>query len=147
LSGTADINDRLRLQGNYTYMRSKFRDGPYAGNNVPLVPENTATVSGIWKQSPATEFILTANFIDNKYFDNDQSNTFGKKIPSYKTVDAKIRHRYRDYRMTAEINNIFAEEAIDYGVSGTPSSGIYTAYPLPERTLLFTIAKSFGNPD
>ena len=144
LSSTVDINDRLRLQGNYSYMRSKFRDGPYDGNNVPLVPENTATVSGIWKQSPATDFILTANYIDNKYFDNDQSNTFGRKIPSYKTVDAKISHRYRGYRMTAEINNIFEEKAVDYGVSSNSSPGVYNAYPLPERTLMFTVAKSFG---
>ena len=144
LSGTVDVNDRLRLQGNYSYMRSKFRDGQYDGNTVPLVPENTATVSGIWKQSPATDFILTANYIDNKYFDNDQSNTFGRKIPSYKTVDAKISHHYKGYRMTAEVNNIFEEEAVDYGVSSIFSPGVYNAYPLPERTLMFTVAKSFG---
>jgi iron complex outermembrane receptor protein len=147
LSGTADINDRLRLQGNYTYMRSKFRDGPYAGNNVPLVPENTASVSGIWKQSPATDFILTASYIDNKYFDNDQTNTFGRKIPSYKTVDAKISHSFMGYRMTAEVNNIFEEKAVDYGVSSTFFPGVYNAYPLPERTLLFSVAKSFGGPN
>ena len=144
LSGTVDVNDRLRLQGNYSYMRSKFRDGQYDGNTVPLVPENTATVSGIWKQSPATDFILTANYIDNKYFDNDQSNTFGRKIPSYKTVHAKISHHYKGYRMTAEVNNIFEEEAVDYGVSSIFSPGVYNAYPLPERTLMFTVAKSFG---
>jgi iron complex outermembrane receptor protein len=146
LSGTTDISDRLRLQGNYTYMRSKFRDGPYDGNNVPLVPENTASISGIWKQSPKTDFVITANYIDNKYFDNDQSNTFGRKIPSYKTFDAKVSHLYKGYRMTAEVNNILEEKAIDYGVSGAPSTGIYNAYPLPERTLLFTVAKSFGGP-
>ena len=127
-------------------MRSKFRDGPYDGNNVPLVPENTATVSGIWKQSPATDFTLTANYIDNKYYDNDQSNTFGRKIPSYKTVDAKISHRYKGYRMTAEINNIFEEKAVDYGVSSNFSPGVYNAYPLPERTLRVTVAKTFGDP-
>lgn len=144
LAGAVELSDRLRLQGNYTHMRSKFRDGQYDGNTVPLVPENTATVSGIWKQSPATDLILTANYIDNKYFDNDQSNTFGRKIPSYKTVDAKISHRYKGYRMTAEVNNIFEEEAVDYGVSSIFSPGVYNAYPLPERTLMFTVAKSFG---
>jgi iron complex outermembrane receptor protein len=145
LSGTVNIGDRLRLQGNYTYMRSKFRNGPFDGNNVPLVPEDTASVTGIWKQSPATDFILAANYIDNKYFDNDQSNTFSKKIPSYKTVDAKISHRYRGYRLTAEVNNIFEEKAFDYGVSSTFSPGVYNAYPLPKRTILFTVSKEFGN--
>ena len=145
LSGAYDVTDRLKLQGNYTYMRAKFRDGPFSGKNVPLVPENTASLTGIWKQTPATDLVVSANFVDNKYFDNDQSNSFEKKIPSYTTVDAKISHRYRGFRLTAEVNNIFEEKFYDYGVSSTFSPGVYNAYPLPERTILFTVSKDFGN--
>ena len=145
LSGSYDLSDRLRLQGNYTYMRAKFRDGDFSGKNVPLVPENTASLTGIWKQSPATDLIVAANFVDNKYFDNDQSNTFAEKIPSYTTIDAKVSHRYRGFRLTAEVNNIFEEKFYDYGVSSTFSPGVYNAYPLPERTILFTVSKDFGN--
>ena len=145
LSGAYDVTDRLKLQGNYTYMRAKFRDGDFSGKNVPLVPENTASLTGIWKQTPATDLVVSANFVDNKYFDNDQSNSFEKKIPSYTTVDAKISHRYRGFRLTAEVNNIFEEKFYDYGVSSTFSPGVYNAYPLPERTILFTVSKDFGN--
>jgi iron complex outermembrane receptor protein len=145
LSAACDVTDRLKLQGNYTYMRAKFRDGDFSGKNVPLVPENTASLTGIWKQTPATDLVISANFVDNKYFDNDQSNTFEKKIPSYTTVDAKISHRYRGFRLTAEVNNIFEEKFYDYGVNSTFSPGIYNAYPLPERTILFTVSKDFGN--
>jgi iron complex outermembrane receptor protein len=145
LSGSYEFTDHLRLQGSYTYMRAKFRDGPFSGNNVPLVPENTASLTGTWKQSPDTDLIVAANFVDNKYFDNDQSNTFVKKIPSSTTVDAKISHRFRGFRLTAEVNNIFEEKFYDYGISSTFSPGVYNAYPLPERTILFTVSKSFGN--
>jgi iron complex outermembrane receptor protein len=145
LSAACDVTDRLKLQGNYTYMRAKFRDGDFSGKNVPLVPENTASLTGIWKQTPATDLVISANFVDNKYFDNDQSNTFEKKIPSYTTVDAKISHRYRGFRLTAEVNNIFEEKFYDYGVNSTFSPGVYNAYPLPERTILFTVSKDFGN--
>ena len=78
-------------------------------------------------------------------FDNDQSNTFARKIPSYYTVDTKISHRYRGFRLTAEVNNIFDEKFYDYGVSSTFTPGVYNAYPLPERTILFTVSKDFGN--
>jgi iron complex outermembrane receptor protein len=145
LSGSWDFSDRLRLQGSYTYMRAKFRDGDFSGKNVPLVPENSASLTGTWKQTPATDLVLAANYVDNKYFDNDQSNTFKKKIPSYYTIDAKVSHRYRGFRLTAEVNNIFEEEFYDYGVSSTFSPGVYNAYPLPERTILFTVSKDFGN--
>ena len=145
LNGTVAINDQFSLQGNYTYMRSKFTDGPFDGNNVPLVPENKASLAGSWRPTPATDLILAINYVDSKYFDNDQSNTFGKKIPSYTTVDAKLSHTVRGFRMTAEVNNIFEEEFYEYGVSSTFSAGVYNAYPLPERTILFTVSREFGS--
>ena len=145
LSGMVDINDRFSLQGNYTYMRARFTDGPFDGNNVPLVPENKASLAGSWRPTPATELVVAVNYVDSKYFDNDQSNSFGEKIPSYTTVDAKLAHTYKGFRMTAEVNNILEEEYFEYGVSSTFSPGVYNAYPLPERTILFTVAKEFSN--
>lgn len=144
LQGTVDVNDRLSLQGNYSYMRSKFSDGPYEGNNVPLVPENKASLSGHWQPTVATDLMLAVNYVDSRYFGNDQSNTFGEKIPSYTTVDAQLSHRWKEFRVTAGINNIFNEAFYEYGVSSTSSPGVYNAYPLPERTILFTLSKEFG---
>jgi iron complex outermembrane receptor protein len=145
LNGTMDINDQFSLQGNYTWMRSIFTDGPFDGNNVPLVPENKATLAGTWQPTPATNLVLAIDYVDSKYFDNDQSNSFGKKIPSYTTVDAKLSHTIRGLRMTAEVNNIFEEEFYEYGVSSTFSAGVYNAYPLPERTILLSVSKEFGS--
>ncbi len=145
LNGTVDINDRVSLQGNYSYLRAKFTDGPFDGNNVPLVPKNKASLSGTWQPSAATDLIVAINYVDSSYFDNDQSNSFGEKIPSYTTVDARLSHVYKGLRMTAEVNNIFNEEYFEYGVSSTFTPGVYNAYPLPERTILFTASKEFGN--
>ena len=145
LSGVMAINDRFSLQGNYTYMRARFTDGAFEGNNVPLIPENKASLAGTWRPAPATELVVAVNYEDSKFFDNDQSNSFGKKIPAYTTVDALLAHTYKGFRMTAEVNNIFEEEYFDYGVSSSFSPGVYNAYPLPERTIMFTLAKEFSN--
>jgi iron complex outermembrane receptor protein len=145
LSGILDINERFSLQGNYTYMRARFTDGPFDGNNVPLVPENKASLAGSWQPTPATELVVAVNYVDSKFFDNDQSNSFAEKIPAYTTVDAMLAHTYKGFRMTAEVNNILEEEYFEYGVSSSFSPGVYNAYPLPERTILFTVAKEFGN--
>ena len=145
LNGAVDVNDRLSLQGNYSYLRARFTDGPFDGNNVPLVPENKVSLSGIWRPTAATDLMVAINYVDSRYFDNDQSNSFGEKIPSYTTVDAKLSHVYKGLRMTAEVNNIFNEEYYEYGVSSTFTPGVYNAYPLPERTILFTLSKEFGN--
>ncbi|MGB5716404.1 MAG: TonB-dependent receptor [Gammaproteobacteria bacterium] len=145
LSSAVDVNEQLSLQGNYTYMRSRFTDGPFDGNNVPLVPENKASLSATWRPTAATDIIVAINYVDSRYFDNDQSNSFGEKIPSYTTVDAKLSHVYKGLRMAAAVNNIFEEQYFEYGVSSTFSPGVYNAYPLPERTILFTLSKEFGN--
>ena len=144
LSGTLAVGGRLDLQASYTWMRSEFRDGPYQGNEVPLVPHNTASASATWKWSPTTRFTASVSYVGDKYFDNDQANDFGKKIPSYTIVDLLASHQYRGYRFAAKIGNLLAEKAYDYGVSSTFSPGVYNAYPLPERTVLFTVSKAFG---
>ena len=59
-------------------------------------------------------------------------------------MDLLASHRYLDYRFAAKIGNLFAEKAYDYGVSSTTTPGVYNAYPLPERTFLFTISREFG---
>ncbi len=144
LSGSLAVGPRLDVQASYAWMRSEFRDGPYQGNEVPLVPRNTASASATWKWSPATRCTASVSYVGDKYFDNDQANDFGKKIPSYAIVDLLASHQYRGYRFAAKIGNLFAEKAYDYGVSSTSSPGVYNAYPLPERTLLFTVSKEFG---
>ncbi len=144
LSGRAALGARLDLQASYTWMRSEFRDGPYQGNTVPLVPRNTANATATWRWSPATRCSVSVSYVGDKYFDNDQANDFGKKIPSYTTVDLLASHRYLDYRFAAKVGNLFAEKAYDYGVSSPTTPGVYNAYPLPERTLLFTVSREFG---
>jgi iron complex outermembrane receptor protein len=145
LSGTLAVNARLDLHASYAWMRSEFRKGPNQGNEVPLVPRNTASASATWKWSPATRCTASVSYVGDKYFDNDQANDFGKKIPAYTIVDLQASHQYRAYRFAAKIGNLFAEKAYDYGVSSTSTPGVYVAYPLPERTVLFTVSRDFGS--
>jgi iron complex outermembrane receptor protein len=144
LSGRLAATATLDLQADFTYMRAQFRNGPYAGNEVPLVPRNTASAMAIWKYSAATDFVAAVNFVGKKYFDNDQANDFGRKIPSYETMDLQASHRYRGFRLVARINNLFDKKFYDYGVRSTFSPGVYNAYPLPERTFLITVSREIG---
>jgi iron complex outermembrane receptor protein len=145
LSGSVTLFSRLDLRANYSLIRSEFRDGPFDGNDVPLVPRHTAGLQGTWRQTPTTDFTVALNHVSNRYFDNDQDNDFGEKIPSYRTVDLQAGHVYRGYRLAARVNNLLADKHFDYGVSSTFSPGAYNAYPLPERTFLFTVSREFSS--
>ena len=54
-------------------------------------------------------------------------------------------HLYRGYRLAARVNNLLADKHFDYGVRSTFTPGVYNAYPLPERTLLFTVSREFSS--
>jgi iron complex outermembrane receptor protein len=144
VNGRISPLEQLDLQASYTHMRAQFRDGTFDGNDIPLVPRNTASASATWRWNKATEFTAAVNFAGERYFDNDQSNDFRRKIPSYETVDVQASHHYRGFRFVARVNNLLDKKYYDYGVSSTFTPGAYNAYPLPERTFLVTVARDFG---
>ena len=142
LSIMSRITDVLQLRGQYAYTRAEFREGTYKGNDVPLVPSNTASLSALWDLSPALQFIMTANHVGKKFFDNDQNNT-AAKIPSYDMIDVKLLSKFGPWKLSGAINNLFNEEAFDYGVISTFTPGRYNAYPLPERSATFSVTREF----
>ena len=144
LSGGMTVFSRLDISANYSWIRSKFRDGPFDGNDVPLVPRHTASLQGTWRQSTETDYTVAVNYVSNRYFDNDQTNDFDEKIPSYTTLDLQASHVYADFRFTGRVNNLLDDNHYDYGVRSTFSPGVYNAYPLPERTYLFTVSRDFS---
>jgi len=142
LSIMSKITDVLRIKGQYAYTRAEFREGIYKGNDVPLVPSNTASLSALWDLSPTLQFIMTANHIGKKFFDNDQNNS-SARIPSYEMVDVKLLSKFGPWKLSGSINNLFDEEAFDYGVISTFTPGRYNAYPLPERSAIFSVTREF----
>ncbi len=132
----------LKLDANVTLMRSQFRGGAFTGNAVPLVPSKTATLSALWNIRPYMLLTTTVNYVGEKRFDNDQSNTFAK-IPSYKTVDMKLTGKLHNWRIAAQVKNIFNEKYFEYGVRSTFTAGRYNAYPLPEREFVISLEKQF----
>lgn len=142
LSIMSRVTDVLRLKGQYAYTRAEFREGTYKGNDVPLVPANTASLSALWDLSPTLKFIMTANHVGKKFFDNDQGNA-SARIPSYDMVDVKLLSKFGPWQFSGTINNLFDEEAFDYGVISTFTPGRYNAYPLPERSAIFSVTREF----
>ena len=42
------VSETLRFKGGLAYTRSKFREGPFAGNDVPLVSPWTGSAGVSW---------------------------------------------------------------------------------------------------
>ncbi len=142
LSASRRITEKWRVTADYGYTRSVFREGLFAGNEIPLVARDTGSLSLFWALKEKLSLSASARHTGKKRFDNDQTNTF-QYIPAYTTVDIKLAGGDNIWRWHAGINNLFNEKAFDIGIRSTSSPGTYNAYPLPERSLAFSLGRNF----
>ncbi len=143
LEGVHSYTDALSFAAAYSYTVAKFREGTYsgvnvAGNNIPLVPRQRLAASTFWKISEKTTLSSNANYVGKQYFDNDQANTFGEKMPAYTTVDMKLSRTEGSWVLTAAVNNLFNRQYFTYGVASNFTPGRYNAYPMQERSILLS---------
>lgn len=132
----------LTLTGAYTYTDARFRSGTLpefgedvdiAGNRVPLVPRHLLSAQIAWAPAPAWLLSLSGQYVSSQYMDNDEPNS-GTRIPSYVIADVRVDYRIGAWRLSAAVNNLFAETYYNYAVRSQFVPDRYNAYPLPERT-------------
>ena len=127
------LTEKFTTGFHYNITHSEFEDGPFAGNDVPLVAKNTFGIHTVYRLTPDTEFVGSWRYIGERFFDNDQTNAFGQKIPAYSMLDISLNQRFNNVNVSLGVNNLFDEKAYDTGVSSTFTPGRYNALPLPER--------------
>ena len=126
----------LRLFGNLTYTDAIFREGPNAGNDVPLVSRWTANLGLSWNIiDNKLTFDTIVHYVGERRMDNDQAN-FQPQIPAYTTVDLQLGGKLDRFFWSAGVANIFDVEYFDYSVASAFTPGAYNAYPLPGRTFM-----------
>jgi iron complex outermembrane receptor protein len=130
----------LILSGQYTYAEARYREGDLGGvditgNNIPLVPRHRAGMTLSVLPAPAVLLTATVAYVGEQYYDNDQTNSFGRLMPSYTLTDLTASYRMRRWTFTGVINNLFNELYYSYAIAST-TSPIFNAYPAAERSLL-----------
>jgi iron complex outermembrane receptor protein len=137
------VNDALGLRSGMAYTRAIFREGMWAGNDVPLVSRYTANAGltwNIWQSYLVLD--ATARFWSERRMDNDQAGT-QKMIPASGTIDLKLSGRYERYFWSLSVNNVLNALYYDYAIASTFTDGRFSAYPLPGRTYLLRAGATF----
>lgn len=142
LSVTARMNETVTIKAGYTYLNAEFVEGLNSGNLIPLVPEHTYAVSLLGVLPLGVTTSLNWNYVSAAHFANDPTGTFGSKIPSYQTVDAKISKVKGPLELSLQVNNIFEEAYYNFGINSTAAVR-YNAYPLAERTAYVSASYTF----
>ena len=142
-SATYRASDILLLRGGFAYTRAIFRDGPFTGNDVPLVSRYTANASvswNIWQKFLVAD--ATVRYWSSRRMDNDQPNV-QPLIPANTTVDFKLSGAYDRYFWSLSVNNMFNVLYYDYAIASAFTPGAFSAYPLPGRTFLLKAGATF----
>jgi iron complex outermembrane recepter protein len=143
ISLNAQITSSFSLKAGYTYLNAEFTEGVNDGNDIPLTPEHTYNVSAHVNLPSDFKGAISWNYVGESFFANDLSNTFGKKIPSYQTVDLKLSKKIANFELALRVNNLFDEKYYNFAVNSAATPGRFNAYPLPERNAYFTVSYEF----
>jgi iron complex outermembrane receptor protein len=142
-NATYRASDTLLLRGGFAYTRAVFREGPFTGNDVPLVSRYTANAGvswNIWQRFLVAD--ATVRYWSSRHMDNDQPNT-QPLIPANATVDFKLSGAYERYFWSLSVNNVFNVLYYDYAIASAFTSGAFSAYPLPGRSFLLKAGATF----
>jgi iron complex outermembrane recepter protein len=142
-SASLRVGDTVTLRGGMAYTRAVFREGPFAGNDVPLVSRYTGSAGvswNIWQNYLVADATLRA--WSQRFMDNDQANT-QRPIPASATVDFKLSGAYQHFFWSVSVNNILDAMYYDYAVASAFTDGRFNAYPLPGRTYMVKAGATF----
>jgi iron complex outermembrane recepter protein len=143
-SASLRLSDTLLVRGGGAYTRAVFREGPFTGNDVPLVSRFTASGGvtwNVWQKYLVVD--ATVRAWGDRYMDNDQVNRRGPMIPGDATVDFKLSGEYQRFFWSLSVNNLFNRLYYDYAIASTFTDGRFNAYPLPGRTYMVKAGATF----
>ena len=137
------VNEWLAFRGGFAYTRAVFREGPFTGNDVPLVSRYTANAGVTWNVWQKYLVLDAAvRYFGDRRMDNDQANT-QRLIPGAATVDLKLSGEYDRFFWSVSANNLFDVLYYDYAVASSFTPGRFNAYPLPGRTFIVKAGATF----
>ncbi|HEY2211426.1 MAG TPA: TonB-dependent receptor [Bradyrhizobium sp.] len=142
-SASLRASDTVLLRGGFAYTRAVFREGPFAGNDVPLVSHYTANVGvtwNVWQKYLVVD--ATVRGWSERYMDNDQSNR-QPLIPANATIDFKLSGEYEHFFWSLSVNNVLNALYYDYAIASAFTDGRFSAYPLPGRTYMVKAGATF----
>lgn len=113
----------------YQYVRPKFIDGPYEGNYIPAVPEQTLTLGTIIHLCDHFYIFLNGDYIGSEYASADVQNK--QILGGYTVINTGAGYQIKNVKIILKINNITDREYNAYMVMDNPTSQSPQLYYYP----------------
>ncbi len=126
------------LRVNAALRKANFRAGPYAGNDVPLVPQRTLALHADWTPAAGHRVTGGVNWISSQHPDfNNQCN-----MPAYTTVDLRYAYQWRRVELSLGVSNLFDHKYYTQAFGCT--AGVTTSiYPEAGRAITAAVRVGF----
>jgi iron complex outermembrane recepter protein len=138
---TWNCADKLDVRVSYTYTDAIFRDGVYAGNDVPLVPHNKASAQVIWHSGTFGTYSAVVNRVGERVYSGDFANIRGQ-LPAYATLDLQASWELKPWTISAKLLNAFDKRYATFGGYSTFRND-YFYFPADARSLFVSARYAF----
>ena len=129
-----DVSSDVRLRATAAYTRAIFREGPFAGQDVPLVSRWNGTAGVSWDVvKKLATFDVIARMWSKRYMEDDPRNV-QPVIPANSTIDVRLGGEYDRFFWSASVQNLLNVSYYDYGIASVGTPGYFVAYPAAGRT-------------
>ncbi|HEY0822235.1 MAG TPA: TonB-dependent receptor, partial [Ramlibacter sp.] len=135
---TQQVAERLSLRVNAIARQAKFRSGPFAGNQVSLVPRQTVALRADWLPLPRHRVSGGVQWVGRQYA--DFANT--RRLPSYAVADLRYAYEWKHLELALSVNNLFDRKYFSQAFVQA-FSGTLFVYPEPGRTFFATAKVQF----
>ncbi|HEX4583677.1 MAG TPA: TonB-dependent receptor [Burkholderiaceae bacterium] len=124
---------RLKAHAAYTYIDARFREGPTAGNEIPLVARNKASLQLTSDNGRRGSYSIAITTVGGRRYSGDFANSLGN-LAGYTTVDLRGRWTLARWTFTATLINALDRRYAPFaGYSTFVNDTFY--YPADPRSL------------
>jgi len=132
------LTKSVTLRVNAALRRATFRAGPYAGNDVPLVPRKTLAVRADWTPAAGHRVSGGVHWVSSQHPDFNNACT----MPAYTIADARYAFQWQKVELSLGVNNLFDRKYFTQAFGCT--AGVTAAvYPEPGRAVTAAVRWQF----
>ncbi|MCH6566530.1 MAG: TonB-dependent receptor, partial [Proteobacteria bacterium] len=138
LEASNQWSDRTSTNLSFTLLDAEITDGAFNGNTIPLVPEKTFRLDGLYQINQNMRVSLEFIAVDEQVFGGDFANALGK-LDGYNVLNGNLSYSVNRWDLAFRINNLLDEEYSEIGsqftdFSAFPVITIFESFfPSPER--------------
>lgn len=126
----------------YTSLNPEIRSGQFSGKQIPGVPENTASLTGVFTPVKGWTLAVSGIYVGERPFINDFSNSFDD-LNGYFIVNAKLKYQWKALTAYVDVNNATNRKYSEFGALATFPVTERAYYPSPTANFIAGLAANF----